>query len=298
MNGTILSLFFPNEYPPNLHCTYVISLPTEYLLNIIIVHLDLEQNDTYCRSDFLNISSISENGSTINLGIYCNSTSNEMVLQSSSSKVLIQFSSNYRLQGNGFIITYQATQSCTNFEDVSLTGQFQSVNFPRNYLNSQRCQYTLGRVSDEYAIEVEFDTFHVESGADDRYLQGRLCNLDYVDIQMDSDFVRICGHWKGIHSKLTFRSFSGKIEIMFTSNEAETRLGFSARWRPILKNSSVFSCPSLLIDMPDYSLEYIRWPRPWSESQADCSSRGGSLVVITDEEEQTTISDNITDRYV
>ena len=54
VNGLFTSPSYPEEYPINTDCTYIISQPNDIYVNISVLEIDIEHS-TYCNWDYLEI---------------------------------------------------------------------------------------------------------------------------------------------------------------------------------------------------------------------------------------------------
>ena len=54
-SGTLISPWYPKYYPPGLECTYIISQPKESVVNLTILFMDIDCQETGTTSDYLEV---------------------------------------------------------------------------------------------------------------------------------------------------------------------------------------------------------------------------------------------------
>lgn len=266
-----------------MNCIIVIVLPPEYRVRVTIRDLDIQaKTNGACSSDSLLISSGSVNQTLC--GTLSDYEKNELIFMSPYSTVEISFMTNYLVEKRGYSLEYTSHIPCSNNTYTNESGSLFSDDFPNFYSSNQDCFYTID-VSDRHAVlEIIFESFHTES-FDDRFLQGDLCNNDYIEINIDGKTNKLCGLWKGKANPLTFISDSGIIGIRFVTNERESRSGFHVTWQSVSKNSS-FQCGSSWYETRKLWFEVVRTPLTWRDSFNYCRQEGGYLVTINDNETQ------------
>ncbi|KAK3086006.1 hypothetical protein FSP39_012057, partial [Pinctada imbricata] len=279
LNGTVTSPFYPNAYPPLLKCMNRIVLPDNYRIVMDIKYLNFELGDQSCQKDFVQIESVMDDGTDVDHGRFCEKEYENVSISSSSSELLLQFSSDYFLEGKGFYVEYQGMKVCENITNNSSSGVFMSVNFPGNYLNNIVCMYSFGFKNEQYVIELEFDVIDLEADAES-FKRGSSCTKDYIEITTSEHVERICGRRKQAHSKLFFYSETGFIEMSFRSDLIGTRQGFSGRWRMVLKEFYSATCRDIIFELPEYRMEYVKDAQNWRDARESCLEKGGDLVKV------------------
>ncbi|XP_027025998.2 suppressor of tumorigenicity 14 protein homolog isoform X1 [Tachysurus fulvidraco] len=100
-NGTVVSPYYPANYPPNVDCNWKIRAPLPgYLLSITIVMLDIQDSPTTssCEKDWLEIGGVK----------LCNPIGDSSRKRIYSSPVLLHFHSDESLTHKGFYLVYRA----------------------------------------------------------------------------------------------------------------------------------------------------------------------------------------------
>jgi cubilin len=136
-HGVVKSPGWPDEYPPNMNCTYTIEAEDGQVIFLNYNHLKLE----FC-SDFITISFINGPSSK-----FCEM--DQMLEQNSMTNlVTITFISKEDVSSSGFLITYglhalYQDKHCgqTFFNDSH--GEIKSPGWPYRYLPNMNCTYTI-----------------------------------------------------------------------------------------------------------------------------------------------------------
>ncbi|ESN94954.1 hypothetical protein HELRODRAFT_87238, partial [Helobdella robusta] len=97
--GTISSPSYPGQYPPNKNCSWLISVPKNHVISIVIDTLEIEGNDKECH-DSLKILSGEKD-----LGVFCGSSPPAPIISEDSAVQLI-FSSDDSINKQGFLLSY------------------------------------------------------------------------------------------------------------------------------------------------------------------------------------------------
>ena len=123
------------------------------------------------------------------------------------------------------IFFFMFSDSCKNPTVLKREGSFQSPNYPNHYPNGATCQWIIEIPHDIIAqkpfITLEFKNFNVQK---DSY-----CNYDKVLVydgwESSNTFIGpFCGH----NTPPPIRVTTGKMLVMFISDESETETGFNA----------------------------------------------------------------------
>lgn len=103
-SGYIVSPLYPGYYSNNIECTWRITAPKGH-----VIHLKFEafrmEDDPVCANDFVEVRDGGELSSHV-IGRYCGHVYPEIV-ESSTNKLLVQFSSNDDVVRTGFKAFYQ-----------------------------------------------------------------------------------------------------------------------------------------------------------------------------------------------
>lgn len=101
LSGRFTSPYYPDSYPVNIECEWVLQASAGNSLSLTIESLDLEQSDG-CNNDYLELREESARGAL--LGVYCGNQLPAAI--SSKGSIWIKFKSNDDVVGEGFMASY------------------------------------------------------------------------------------------------------------------------------------------------------------------------------------------------
>lgn len=182
--GDITSPGFPNTFSDTIECAWLIKLPEDQRLKINFTAVNLDENCDYNYIDIYN----GEFRRSPKFDRLCGSN-HPTVLHSGSNKLLIEYHSDGRNNGNGFKLHYEPITSGNYTQKIGIflfvllgcSGTFHNdertistPNYPSNYLANSECLWDI-RVSNGYHVEFEFtDRFYVEDSDS--------CKNDFVEV--------------------------------------------------------------------------------------------------------------------
>ena len=108
--GTIRSPRYPDKYPYDLQCHWIIKAPKQHQIVIRFEKFDLE-GSSKCHSDFLTVTDGERENSSI-IGKYCGS-SRPATITTSSNLASIRFVSDTSISRGGFLIRWNSTNQKT-----------------------------------------------------------------------------------------------------------------------------------------------------------------------------------------
>ncbi|KAG8593209.1 hypothetical protein GDO81_000765 [Engystomops pustulosus] len=224
--GFIHSVNYPDTYPPDLHCTWNISVTPGMLIKLSFNDLSLDGEIGQCTGDNLEISD-----SFDMIGSYCGFLKPPVII-SSSNQLFLNFTTDKVNSDRGFEIKWEEVypddieeiQSCGGgFTEDS--GVMKSPNWPNNYPPNRLCVWHL-QVPEGKKITVNFTHFDLE----DTDLVTRLC-YDYVAAYEESSGVNIkYGPFCGVNMPNRITSQSNTLSIRFYSDIFTESRGFRAYW--------------------------------------------------------------------
>lgn len=212
VSGQLSSVNFPNDYPNNIECDWLLEGTNGFHFAINFVErFDIEQTAN-CTNDFVEgFDYINENW--VSQGRRCGRVSQPY--HGNSNRFRLMFRSNNQVTGDGFKVNY--TQNCGG-RYAGQEGFFTSPGYPAAYMNYLNCTYLITPPPGHY-IAVFFDErFEVEQEA--------TCRFDAVIIYAgnstnDPQLSKTCGTTPPAPvSRL------GPILIQFTTDVSSTSAGF------------------------------------------------------------------------
>ncbi|XP_057885683.1 deleted in malignant brain tumors 1 protein-like [Melospiza georgiana] len=252
LSGTLQSPGYPNSYPNNAYCVWIIR-PWDTARRIQLQFTDVELEGSSCSYDAIEVFDGGSPQSRL-LGRVCRN--DHRVFNSSGNQLTVLFRSDISITKRGFQAYYSSfvafsTTMAPNTSTASPTpedyscggllssssGTLQSPFYPRNYPNNADCVWE---------IEVE-SNFRVTLTFTDIQMEGGRCLSDYVEIydgplHSSPLLGKICSGYYP-----TYTSSSNLLSVRFHSNSRYTYRGFQANYHSTRADDS-----TTLLCLPDY----------------------------------------------
>ncbi|XP_028390683.1 cubilin-like [Dendronephthya gigantea] len=209
--GTLKSPLYPNLYPNNVDCKWIVSSNNDKHILLQFSYFSLERSSG-CVYDYLEV----YDGDSVNstrLGRYCGEQLPEN-LRSSSSNFFIVFHTDGSDRRYGFLFSYtEVGVSCGN-SHLYTPGTLESPGYPNLYPNDIDCEWTISSTH-RRPILLQFSNFWLER----RY--------DFLNIyDGDSADARRLGRYDGDELPGNLQSSGSNIFITFHTDGSGQRRGF------------------------------------------------------------------------
>ncbi|XP_065656920.1 cubilin isoform X3 [Hydra vulgaris] len=170
--GSFSSPNYPEKYPPQLSCVWVISAPENYYIEVTFEDFDIEPFDD-CKTDVLEIKDGGNKNSPLigilsksirnNGGQYCNTFKPPRVVTSTSNQLRLWLSTDSTIHHRGFTLKYifLPEQDCGGVIE-STHGEITSPRFPLHYPNKKSCEWKI-RVPEGKYLYLKFISFEIET---------------------------------------------------------------------------------------------------------------------------------------
>uniref|UniRef100_A0A8C5QLU8 Metalloendopeptidase n=1 Tax=Leptobrachium leishanense TaxID=445787 RepID=A0A8C5QLU8_9ANUR len=217
-NGTVTSENYPDAYPNNYNCVWLIRVPYgQVRLNFNV--FDLEASDS-CSSVHMQIFDGPSNKSQVLLGKTCGAALIPRMI-SSSNQVFIVFVANGAVTGKGFNITYDSVPCGGVF--YAPAGNFTSPAYPK-YAPKMQCKWTIS-AAPEYKVSLTFSDFELEP------MNNQKCSYDYVSVYDGlDDSSSLLGKFCGTNYTSPITSTGHTMYIEFVTDKTIQLRGFRASY--------------------------------------------------------------------
>ncbi|XP_064556077.1 cubilin homolog [Drosophila montana] len=148
LSGRFTSPYYPDSYPVNIECEWVLEASAGNSLSLTVESIDLEQSDG-CNNDYLELREESPRGPL--LGVYCGNQLPAAI--SSKGSIWIKFKSNDDVVGEGFMASYNYEH---HNELNGTQGTVESPHYPSKFESSQLYSWRI-TVDMEYVVLVNVD---------------------------------------------------------------------------------------------------------------------------------------------
>ncbi|XP_050407117.2 cubilin, partial [Patella vulgata] len=238
-SGTLQSPSYPNSYPHNKECVYLINQPAGYRVVLTFSGFDIEGATSAgsCNYNYVEIRNGGGADSPV-LGKFCG-TQVPAVQQSTQNLMWIKFKTDGSVSNNGFQATFTREEAVCGEILTDTTGSLTSPGHPNPYPHGANCTWHI-TVTPGYIIRLTFHSFYIESDICN-------CRRDYVQIydkamvNTSSSLGRFCG--SVLPPVLT--STSNTMTVRFGSDSSIAHEGFSASYLSL--NASTL-CGAALTD--------------------------------------------------
>ncbi|KAL1493429.1 hypothetical protein ABEB36_011486 [Hypothenemus hampei] len=221
--GSIESLNYPNPYPSNIQCDWLITRPVGESISITFQIIDLEK-DAYNTYDYIEI--FNGRDETYPLLGKFKHYAKAMSIDSSSNNVFIRFKADSSFEGRGFYAMYHARIAKCGGSMISPKAYIYSPNYPQNFDKNITCEWMI-YISENHVVELTFEDLDLVETAN--------CTNNYIKIydgptQAYPLLATICGNMtKG--NLTSIRSTINQMLVEFTSDYPITSKGFKAVYR-------------------------------------------------------------------
>uniref|UniRef100_A0A671XF39 Cubilin n=1 Tax=Sparus aurata TaxID=8175 RepID=A0A671XF39_SPAAU len=227
-SGEIHSPLYPNSYPNNVDCSWVISVDPNHRVLLNFSDLDIEYHSN-CSWDYIH------DGSTTSSPLLAHlcGTSPPSPITSTQNTIYVRFRSDSSRSHRGFSARFSTACGATITTD-DIGGAIVSPRYPLQYPPSQNCSWIIRAQEPFNHVTLSFTDFELEMTSN--------CSRDAVEI-LDGDnyqapsIGRYCG---SLPHPVT--SFSNSLVVNFVSDQSVSRKGFRATY-----SASTSSCGGDLV---------------------------------------------------
>ncbi|XP_041670250.1 cubilin [Cheilinus undulatus] len=231
-SGEIHSPSYPNSYPNNVDCSWVISVDNNHRVFFNFSDLDIEPHST-CVWDYVAI----YDGPTVSsplLAKVCG-TSPPPAITSTQNTIYVRFRSDSSRSHRGFSARFSEACGATIMTD-DLGGAIASPRYPAQYPSNQNCSWIIRAQEPFNHVTLSFTDFEIEMIYSD-------CSHDSVNI-LDGDNYQApsIGTYCGSEIPHPVTSFSNALVVNFISDSSVSKRGFRATY-----SASTSSCGGDLV---------------------------------------------------
>ncbi|KAF0762933.1 cubilin, partial [Aphis craccivora] len=252
--GIIESPFYPNPYPKNKICEYLIVQPVGKAIRLSFLDLEIEDlSYPKCLYDSLEIRDGDNENSTL-IALVCgniNKLPKDPYL-STHNYMWLKFSTDHSNSNKGFLANYSTIDIACGGILKEPSGIIQSSKHPEQYLHNQLCKWIIS-VNESSQIQITWLTFSLENQ--------HSCNNDYVEIYDNSNsgnsskIARYCG--TKVPPVLT--SLGNRLTIIFKTDHSVAQDGFMLNYISLNKAQACggnFFTPEGFIKSPNFPNDY------------------------------------------
>ncbi|XP_040403063.1 cubilin [Cygnus olor] len=231
--GVITSPHYPQDYSPNLNCSWHVLVTSGFVIAVHFEHpFQVKSEDASCNhGDYVELKNgldaavpplVSGRGN----GRFCGS-SPISTMYTTDNQLFVHFISDSRNEGQGFKLKYEAKSlDCGGniyINDFNPSGYTSSPNYPDSYPPHVDCVWTI-TAPNGHAVELQFeDQFYIEPSPN--------CTLSYLELRDGADsnapvLAKLCGRL----IPGSQRSSGAVMYLRFRSDDSVTHVGFNAKY--------------------------------------------------------------------
>ncbi|XP_069007315.1 cubilin [Embiotoca jacksoni] len=239
--GYITSPSYPQNYPQNMDCVWVVSVP-----NGEAVQLDFEdefyiEHTSSCLYDYLEL----RDGSTSNADVIsrlCGNT-RPSTQHSTGSSMLLRFRTDTSITHKGFKAKYSIATCGGTY--IGQTGAIQSPGFPAsNYPDNLNCEWYLEGPTGHY-LTLSYSNLSLQASAG--------CSADYVEIRDDNASGRVLARHCGSNLPASIDTSGSFAFVRFVSDSEGNAAGFRLTFEASVEAcGGELNAPSGTISSPNY----------------------------------------------
>ncbi|XP_012877673.1 PREDICTED: CUB domain-containing protein 2 [Dipodomys ordii] len=219
LSGVLTSPEYPNNYPNNVECHWVIHASGPAAVKLVFMDFQVEGSEQ-CTYDYVAV-----------LGApgpahghhYCGST-RPPTLTSLGHELQVVFKSDFNIGGRGFK-AYYFSGECQELY-TAVRGNFSSPQYPGSYPNNIRCHWTI-RLPPGYRVKV----FFLDVDLEEPNSLTRTCDFDHLAaFDGDSEEAAPLGNWCGRHLPPPITSSHNQLLLLLHTDRSTTGRGFSVAY--------------------------------------------------------------------
>ncbi|XP_014649262.1 PREDICTED: CUB domain-containing protein 2 [Ceratotherium simum simum] len=219
LSGVLTSPEYPNNYPNNVECRWVIRAAGHATVKLVFVDFQVEGNEE-CTYDYVAV--LGEPGPARGHH-YCGSA-RPPTLVSLGHELQVVFKSDFNIGGRGFK-AYYFSGECQEVY-TAVRGNFSSPQYPSSYPNNIRCHWTI-RLPPGYQVKVFFLDLDLEGPNS----LTRTCDFDHLAaFDGASEEAPLLGSWCGHHLPPPVTSSRNQLLLLLHTDRSTTRRGFSVAY--------------------------------------------------------------------
>ncbi|ELK26749.1 CUB domain-containing protein 2 [Myotis davidii] len=219
LSGVLTSPEYPNNYPNNAECRWVIRAAGPATIKLVFVDFQVE-GSADCTYDYVAV--LGAPGPTRGHH-YCGSA-RPPTLVSQGHELQVVFKSDFNIGGRGFK-AYYFSGECQEVY-TAVRGNFSSPQYPSSYPNNVRCHWTI-RLPPGYRVKVFFLDLELEGPNS----LTKTCDFDHLAaFDGASEEAPLLGSWCGRHLPPPVTSSRNQLLLLLHADRSTSRRGFSVAY--------------------------------------------------------------------
>ncbi|XP_068098520.1 CUB domain-containing protein 2 [Hyperolius riggenbachi] len=270
LSGVITSPDYPDNYPNNAECRWLIRAAPHSKIRLVFMDFQLESQE--CNFDYVAVvdGSDLEDKQVLH---YCGS-SKPPDITSSSSELHVVFKSDFNIGARGFKAYFSSGECQDVFTAVK--GNISSPRYPETYPNNIICQWNI-KLPPGFRIKLFFKDLELEENNS----LTEECDYDYVaayDGQSEGD--RPLGKWCGREIPSPVMSTKNNLLLVLATDRDTTSKGFSVSYIGVVPINVSCTRTDFHIQIPSQSVPQLERSHIYLGTPSCAAQQSGSNYKI------------------
>ncbi|XP_028815099.1 cubilin [Denticeps clupeoides] len=246
-SGEVHSPSYPQNYPNNVDCSWVITVDESHRVLFNFTDLDIENHNT-CEWDYVSVHDGPSSLAPV-LAHACGVTRPDPIT-STFNAIYVRFRSDSSLSHRGFSARF--SEACGSFITTDeIGGAIASPRYPYPYPANQNCSWIIRAQEPFTHVTLSFTDFELE-------MINSSCSHDAVEVlDGDNDQAPLVGRYCGRDVPHPVTSFSNALVVNFVSDSSVSKKGFRATYSASTSScGGSFHMESGVFNSPNYPDAY------------------------------------------
>ncbi|KAM4722919.1 CUB domain-containing protein 2 [Rhinophrynus dorsalis] len=247
LSGVITSPDYPDNYPNNAECRWLIRAAPHSRIRLIFTDFQMENEE--CNFDYVAVfdgSGLEEN----QVRYYCGTTKPPDTT-STSNELLVLFKSDFNIGGRGFKAHFSSGECQDTFK--AMKGNITSPGYPDKYPNNINCHWNI-ELSPGFRLKIFFRDLELE----ERSSLTDQCEYDHLSVYDGAEENgTLLGRWCGTEIPPPLMSVKNKLLLVLTTDRDTANKGFSVSYIGVVPISVSCTRTDFQIQIPIQSVPQL-----------------------------------------
>ncbi|XP_074859501.1 CUB domain-containing protein 2 [Carettochelys insculpta] len=248
LSGVITSPDYPENYPNNAECRWIIRAVPNSVIKLAFVDFQMENNEG-CNFDYVAIYDGPTMGDA-HLSHYCGTVKPPDIV-SSTHELLVVFKSDFNIGGRGFKANFFSGECQEVY--TAIKGNFSSPQYPNFYPNNIKCHWMI-QLPPGYRIKV----FFLDLALEGRNSLTDGCDYDHLAaFDGGAENASLLGKWCGREMVSPITSSGNKLLLVLHTDRNVANRGFSVAYIGVVPVNVSCTRTDFQIQIPVQSLAQL-----------------------------------------
>ncbi|KAM8930212.1 CUB domain-containing protein 2 [Pelodytes ibericus] len=270
LSGVITSPDYPDNYPNNAECRWLIQAATNSKVRLVFTDFQMENEE--CNFDYVAIFD-GPSQEEHQAHHYCGTTKPPDTI-SSSNELLVVFKSDFNIGGRGFKAYFSSGECQELFTAVK--GNITSPRYPDLYPNNINCHWNI-QLLPGFRIKMFFQDIELE----ERSSLTDQCDYDHLSVyDGDSEGDTLLGRWCASDNPPPLMSSKNKLLLVLVTDRDSANKGFSVSYIGVVPINVSCTRTDFLILIPSQSVPQLEKSHIYLGNHGCTAQRSGNNYKI------------------